>query len=148
MSNVSIAQWQNLGVRRPDGKPFPRPNDSARLLLPGGPTGPAFLVLPNFRAIKRYNNSDNYALVVGHLADRIRGGGPFATPWPADQLLSDQERQEIQSLLARRGYKVGTMDGKFGTQTRDAIRSFQAEAGLSSDGQATPDFLERLRASN
>jgi membrane-bound lytic murein transglycosylase B len=148
VKGATMAHWQGLGIRRANGQGFPRAGDTARLITPGGPTGPAFLVLPNFRVIKRYNNSDNYALVVGHLADRIRGGGPFVTPWPADQLLSLQERQEIQSRLARRGYPMGKIDGKFGPQTRDAIRAFQASAGLMADGNAGPATLERLRASN
>jgi membrane-bound lytic murein transglycosylase B len=148
MGAVSIAQWQKLGVTRANGKPFPRATDSGRLLLPAGPTGPAILVLPNFRVIKRYNNSDNYALAVGHLADRIRGGGAFVTPWPIDQLLTEPERVEIQALLNKRGFSVGPPDGKLGHGTREAIRAFQSSTGTAVDGQPTPDVLERLRAAN
>jgi membrane-bound lytic murein transglycosylase B len=85
---ATLAVWSRLGVRRPGGEPFPRPSDRATLLLVAGPHGPAFLVLRNFEVIKRYNASTNYALAVGHLADRIRGGGPFATPWPPEQALA------------------------------------------------------------
>ncbi|MGQ4273526.1 lytic murein transglycosylase [Terrihabitans sp. B22-R8] len=142
---ASLAQWQSLGVRRANGAAFPRPSDQGRLILPGGLTGPAFVVLPNFRVIKRYNNADNYALVVGHLADRIRGAGPFVTPWPEDQLLTQKEREEIQTHLSRRGYAIGTVDGKFGPQTRTAIRQFQAAAGLEPNGNGSLAMLERLR---
>jgi membrane-bound lytic murein transglycosylase B len=144
-ATATLAEWQRRGVRRPDSKPFPRPGDKGRLFLPGGPFGPAFLVLPNFRVIKRYNNSDNYALAVGHLADRIRGAGDFVTPWPLDQLMSQDERKEVQTLLTRSGYPVGAIDGKFGPKTRDAIRAFQADTGTAVDGRYTPDVLERLR---
>jgi membrane-bound lytic murein transglycosylase B len=82
---ATLATWSRLGVRRPGGQPFPRPDDRAELVLVAGQHGPAFLMLKNFFVIKRYNNSTNYALAVGHLADRIRGGGPFATPWPSEQ---------------------------------------------------------------
>ncbi|MFC5066958.1 lytic murein transglycosylase [Flaviflagellibacter deserti] len=148
MGAAPLSQWKAMGVRRAGDQDFPRPTDQGRLLLPGGPTGPAFLVLPNFRVIKRYNNSDNYALVVGHLADRIRGAGPFVAPWPADQLLTQPEREEIQRLLVQRGYPVGKVDGQFGAQTRDAIRRFQSRIGMYADGNATPSVLERLRAPN
>jgi membrane-bound lytic murein transglycosylase B len=146
MGAVSVAQWQKLGVTRANGKPFPRPGDVGRLLMPGGSSGPALLVLPNFRVIKRYNNSDNYALAVGYLSDRIRGGDPWVTPFPIDQLLTEAERMEIQKLLTKRGYKISKVDGQLGTETREAIRAFQKATDTAADGQPTPDVLERLRA--
>jgi membrane-bound lytic murein transglycosylase B len=144
-ATATLSQWQSMGVRRANGAGFPRGGDVGRLITPGGASGPAFLVLPNFRVIKRYNNSDNYALVVGHLADRIRGSGPFVTPWPEDQLLSQAERKEIQSLLGRLGYPIGVPDGKFGPQTRSAIRSFQEAKGLPANGNGSLAMLEHLR---
>lgn len=44
--------------------------------------GPRFTTTVNFRAIKRYNNSDAYAIGVGHLADRIAGGAKLQMPFP------------------------------------------------------------------
>lgn len=146
MGSVSVAQWQKLGVVRANGQPFPRPADTARLVMPGGTSGPALLALPNFRVIKRYNNSDNYALAVGYLADRIRGGDPWVTPFPIDQLLSETERMEIQKLLKSRGFPISKVDGQLGTETRSAIFAFQAETGTAADGLPTPDVLDRLRA--
>jgi peptidoglycan hydrolase-like protein with peptidoglycan-binding domain len=103
-------------------------------------------MLPNFRAIMKYNPSEAYALAIGHLADRLRGGGAIVQPWPRDQrVLSLAERTEMQQLLARRGFDVGEADGRFGARTRVAIRDFQASAGLVPDGFATVDLLERLR---
>ena len=144
--------------RSPNGRssasPAPTASRSRARPTPAGFSCPAarrvrrLLVLPNFRVIKRYNNSDNYALAVGHLADRIRGGGPFVTPWPIDQLLTEQERMEIQALLNKRGFHVGSPDGKLGQGTREAIRAFQSSTGTAVDGQPTPDVLERLRAAN
>ncbi len=78
----TIGKWQSLGIKRANGKPFPRLTDKAYLRLSSGKKGPAFLILPNFRSILRYNNSFAYALSVGHLADRLQGGGTFITPWP------------------------------------------------------------------
>ena len=40
-------------------------------IVPPAAGGPAFLLLPNFRVIKRYNNADAYALAVGHLGEDL-----------------------------------------------------------------------------
>ena len=56
----------------------PSPDDSAFLLMPAGAQGPAFLMVQNFQALMRYNPAEAYAIAIGHLADRLRGGGPFA----------------------------------------------------------------------
>lgn len=145
MGAVSLAHWMKLGVTRANGQAFPRPTDTARLVLPGGAGGPALLVLPNFRVIKRYNNSDNYALAVGYLSDRIRGGDPWATPFPIDQLLSEAERLEMQNLLKNKGFPISKVDGQLGNETRSAIHAFQSQTGTAADGLPTPDVLERLR---
>ncbi len=73
--------------------------------MPAGAKGPAFLLLTNFRVLKRYNNADAYALAVGHLADRLKGFGPMRGTWPGSELELDQAaREEVQRLLATRGF--------------------------------------------
>jgi lytic murein transglycosylase len=142
----SLAQWQHLGVRRPDGKAFPRPSDKAFLLAPAGADGPGFLMLANFRAILRYNPAESYALAIGHFADRLRGGAPFVQAWPRqERVLSRAERLELQQLLARRGFYRGDADGRLGGETRKALRSFQASIGAPADGFASSGALEQLR---
>ena len=75
----TLAQWQALGVRLPGGEPLPRENLRASVILPEkGTRAPAFLVYQNYRALMRWNRSHFFALAVGHLADRIDGGGPLA----------------------------------------------------------------------
>ena len=50
--------------------------------MPAGRNGPAFIVTPNFYVLKEYNESDLYALFIGHGADRIAGGDRrFAGSW-------------------------------------------------------------------
>lgn len=66
-----VGEWARLGVRAADGRPLARADTSAALLIPDGPAGDAFLVYANFGAIRRYNPSDYYALVVGLLGDTI-----------------------------------------------------------------------------
>jgi peptidoglycan hydrolase-like protein with peptidoglycan-binding domain len=95
----------------------------------------------------KYNPAEAYALAIGHLADRLRGGGPLAQAWPRDQrALSLSERYELQQLLARRGFNVGEPDGQLGGRSRGAIRDFQASIGLIPDGFASVDILQRLRS--
>ena len=81
---------------------FPRLGDKAALYLPAGRNGPAFLVLNNFRSILRYNNAATYALAVGHLSDRLRGGGAFIKSWPTKHKpLARDERLELQQTVNR-----------------------------------------------
>jgi lytic murein transglycosylase len=143
---MPLAQWDQMGVRRAGGQPFPNPGEKAYLLAPAGAEGPGFLMLQNFRVIMKYNPAEAYALAIGHFADRLRGGAPFVQPWPRqERVLSRTERLELQQLLAQRGYYRGTPDGQFGGETRQALRSFQAAIGAPADGFATGEVLERLR---
>ena len=143
---MTIAQWEGLGVKRAGDRPFPRPSEKAFLLLPAGARGPAFLMLQNFRVIMKYNPAEAYALAIGHLADRLRGGGPFVQAWPREErALSMSERFEMQQLLARRGYDIGEPYGLLGPRTRIAIRNFQVATGQIPDGFASSVVLDRLR---
>src|SRR6266702_4270749 len=102
---MTLRQWESLGVRRAGGGSFREPDARAYLLLPGGARGPAFLMLQNVRVIMKYNPAEAYALAIGHLADRLRGGGPLVQTWRRDQrVLTRSERYELQQLLAQRGY--------------------------------------------
>ena len=66
-----VGEWARLGVRAAGGRPLAPANTPAALLLPDGPAGDSFLVYANFGAIRRYNPSDYYALVVGLLGDTL-----------------------------------------------------------------------------
>ena len=57
----TYAAWQALGVTRADGEAFPQPKATARPWVPV-PGGPAFLLGPNFFAVRSYNPSMNYTL--------------------------------------------------------------------------------------
>ena len=144
---LTLREWQRLGIVRAGGKPFPRPEDRAFLLVPAGIQGPGFLMLHNFRVIMRYNPSEAYALAIGYLADRLRGAGAFVQAWPRyEKVLSRNERLELQQLLERHGFDVGKPDGRLGARTRAAIRGFQARIGRVPDGFASASLLKRLRA--
>lgn len=146
LERAPLSQWQAMGIQRVSGRPFPRPSDVGRLYMPAGAAGPTFLLLPNFDVIKRYNNSDSYALAVGHLADRIIGTGGFATPWPAgDYALTKAQRAELQTLLGRAGFDAGSPDGVVGPKTRAAVMAYQSRVGLPADGHISGRLLDRLK---
>lgn len=141
-----LAEWSRLGIRRIDGGALSEAGQAA-LLLPAGVTGPAFIVFRNFNAIYSYNAAESYALAIAHLSDRLRGGGPFATPWPTDDPgLSRAERRELQQRLIDQGYDVGAADGAIGPRTRAAIEAFQKSAALPVDGRAGQRVLQAVRS--
>ncbi|RDV01800.1 lytic murein transglycosylase [Undibacter mobilis] len=147
-SRASFAEWTRLGVRRADGKPFPRDAadiGEAVLFFPSGIKGPAFIVTGNFLVLKDYNNSDAYAIAVGHLADRLHGGLPFRAAWPKDDRpLSRDLRIALQKRLATLGYKVAEFEGHIDFDIRDYIRAEQKKNGMVPDGNPTIALLEKI----
>ena len=144
----SVAEWLQLGVSLPNGAKVPAGSEnlSAALLLPAGYRGPAFLVLDNFRAILKYNNSSSYALAVGLLSERFGGGGVIRGDWPKDELpLSRSQRIDLQTALSANGYDAGNPDGIIGANTRKAIRAAQQALGWPADGYPTVKLLESLQ---
>jgi lytic murein transglycosylase len=143
-SRGSFDDWRKLGVRRADGKAFPAKGGGI-LFFPSGANGPGFIVTENFDVLKQYNNSDAYAIAVGHLADRLAGGAPFKGQWPADDHpLSREARIALQKKLAALGYKVKEFQGHVDFDLRDDIRREQKKFGMVPDGNPTPALLEKL----
>jgi membrane-bound lytic murein transglycosylase B len=142
----TFREWAARGVTRADGGALPDAG-TGYLLFPSGAAGPAFLVTENFNVIKRYNNSDVYALAVAHLADRIAGGPRIRTPWPGnDPQLSRNQRIALQKRLAAMGYKVADFQGRIDFDIRDAVRIEQKKLGMRPDGHPTAALLERIGA--
>ena len=52
----------------------------------------------------------------------------------------------LQTALRSLGYYTSTIDGIYGKGTRDAVKVFQADNGLSADGVAGPKTLSKLEA--
>jgi membrane-bound lytic murein transglycosylase B len=139
------ADWLAMGVRLPGGG-LPPDFGRAAVLLPAGARGPAFMIYPNFFAIARYNTADAYVVGVGHLADRLAGGGPIGAGWPREErLLSLPERVELQQRLTAAGFDTRGADGKIGPNTIAAVAAFQRARGLLADGFATARLLDLLR---
>ncbi len=144
--SLSLKKWEGLGVARASGKPFRNTGDRAQLKVPDGRAGPSFLMLKNFFVIKAYNSSDKYALAVGLLADEIAGGSGLVQDWQRPfTKLSFEERQELQQRLSANGYYEGKFDGKIGEGSKLAIKAFQAQVGLETDGHPSLEVLKNLR---
>lgn len=145
----SVADWSARGVRRVDGDTWgASTNLQSQLFLPAGAAGPALLLHPNFGVIRRYNNSDRYALVVALLARTLDGrSGSLVRDWPVQAgSLSREQTVELQTLLNGLGYDSGGVDGLFGSGTRRAVRAFQAAENLPADGFPTAALLNQVRA--
>ena len=145
-SKRPMSEWIARGLRRADGSPLPAQLGNAGLMTPAGAQGPGFLVLRNFDALFSYNAAESYGLAIAHLADRLRGGSPFTTPWPTDDPgLSRAERRELQGLLVMRGHDIGAIDGALGDRSRAAIRVEQQRLGQEATGRGGQKILRALR---
>jgi len=129
-----ISEWMKLGVARVKGRQFSedRLGDPAFLVLPAGLKGPAFLATNNFSVLKLYNNSDVYAIFVGHVADMIAANAPveFAGTWEPVERLPRDRIQRFQEVLVAKGHDVGKVDGLAGFKTRRSIGLEEQKLGL------------------
>jgi hypothetical protein len=53
-------------------------------------------------------------------------------------------RNRVQNLLSMLGYDPGAVDGVYGEQTREAIKSFQRQEGIPVDGLLSQELLDQL----
>lgn len=142
----TLSEWQRLGFRRPNGKPFPHLDQNAILKLPAQKNGPAFLAMKNFYILKRYNNADAYALAVGLLADQISGKKGLVSRWPRPiDSLDFNEKMELQRLLQQKGYYSSAIDGALGPASREAINKWQMATGRVGDNTTNREILDLLR---
>ncbi len=143
---LRFVQWRSIGVTNASGQSFSQPQRLASLFIPAGRFGPAFLVTHNFNIIKKYNKSLSYALSVAQLSRLLAGGESIRIAWPRDdKALSTEQIKEIQTLLNQKNHNAGVIDGKIGSKTREAVRTWQLENGYPGDGYINIDLLEALR---
>ncbi|MDQ6435717.1 lytic murein transglycosylase [Mesorhizobium sp. LHD-90] len=143
-----IADWGKMGISRVSGKPFPASElrGGGFLMMPAGRSGPAFIVTPNFYVLKEYNESDLYALFIGHGADRIAGGDKtFAGRWGKVGGLYRSDIAGLQKALEAKGYDVGGADGLPGFKTRRSIGDWQAKNGRAATCFPDTELVEALR---
>jgi membrane-bound lytic murein transglycosylase B len=133
-----LSAWALDSVRPAEGEWAP--DDlyrTARLVIPAGARGPAFLAFGNFDALMRYNNSTAYGLGVAYLAKRLSDGVTPPGGWPEnDPPITRSQARDLQEALTALGYNTQGVDGIVGANTRAALRRFQADNGLVADGYA------------
>lgn len=138
--------WSKLGVTYPDGRKIASDETPVSLVLPMGRLGPAFLAYRNFDVYLKWNQSLNYGITAAYLATRIAGAPPMGRGNGEAKGLDMAEMKELQTIMAKRGFKVGEPDGKLGAGTRVAARQMQLKAGMPADGYPTPELLQAARA--
>ena len=74
--------------------------------------------------------------------------GPAGKEAPAANTASSLKpsTREIQQALKNAGFYQGSLDGKMGPSTRDAVKEFQRVHGLSDDGVVGKRTWAKLRA--
>lgn len=131
---MAISEWRKLGIKQANNATLPISDIQARLRVPAGHEGPAFLTYDNFNIIMRWNNSEFYAIAVGQLANQIAGGVGLVANLPQIENFRIADIAKIQNKLNTLGYDVGPADGIMGPATREGIRQFQADNKLVADG--------------
>ena len=143
-ADYSVDEWRQLGVRMADGGDLPKSDLKGRLLLPASASGPAFLLYENFDIIMKWNRSEFYALSVGHLSDRIVGGGDLVRPPSASAVVKTRIIKKLQQVLTDQGYDTRGVDGVMGPSTRAAISAYQSDHQMIADGFPSLELIQRL----
>ena len=144
----AISTWASAGATRVSGRPFPDHERRRKgyLLMPAGRYGPAFIATPNFYVLKEYNESDAYALFIGHLADRLAyTNKPLVARWRDPGDFSRRAVQQMQERLVAAGYDVGGADGLVGFKTRTAIGQWQERHNRQATCYPDETLLRQIR---
>lgn len=136
------SEWTAAGVKG-IGRDLPADGLEAALLLPMGRKGPAFLAYPNFYVFLDWNSSLVYSTSAAYFATRL-DGAPKVTRGGTIDTLSFDEIKRLQTILAKRNYDVGKIDGIIGEKTREAVRDVQLKLGLPADSYPTKELLAKL----
>ncbi len=145
----SLDIWKQAGITPVQTWPQHLLSEEARLYLPAGAQGPAFLTFKNFDVVKRYNNADAYALSVCRLAERLKGRPSLVQSWPRhERTLKRFEVKQIQTRLKSLGFDPGPPDGVVGRQTREAAKAYQRAHRLIPDGFIGNSLYQRLIKEN
>jgi len=67
----SLAQWQDLGVRRYEGQDLPNVDIQASVVIPDDENGRVYLAYNNYKVLMHWNRSYYFATAVSYLSERI-----------------------------------------------------------------------------
>lgn len=142
-----VSRWVKAGVRRVSGRPFPKSElkQTGFLMMPAGRYGPAFIATKNFYTLKTYNESDLYALFIGHLADRYGRNKALVGKWRDVSGFTRLQVHGMQERMIKRGYDVGGADGLVGFKTRRSIGKWQEKAGIAATCFPDKRLVGRIR---
>ncbi|SEH08998.1 lytic murein transglycosylase [Candidatus Venteria ishoeyi] len=145
----SIKNWHKLGVKKANGQPLSiNSKMKGSIILPSGIKGPAFLVFHNFRVIRDWNRSINYALTIGYLSDRLIGGRRLVGKAPkGEKALSREQALSLQRNLNKLGFYKEKIDGMIGLKSRHAIREYQRTQGMPADAYPSPQLILQVQKS-
>lgn len=140
-----LNHFKKLGITKSFKRPLPNYDTQAKLILPAGHLGPAFLVYDNYSLFLKWNFSQNYALTVGLLADQLvnidhKLSNYSKAPYP----FTNQNLEVLQQKLQENGFDTGKPDGILGPKTRLAIQKYQLKHGLVGDGFPNPEVFKKL----
>ena len=137
----TVSAWKKAGVE------VSGINDEWKgsVIVPEGHRGQAYLVFDNFKIIMHWNKSENYALAVGLLADKIQNkklsqniGITYGYK------LTKQDVKKIQSFINRQKIAEVDIDGVLGGKTRQAIQKTQKLFKMPADGYPDYRLLENI----
>ncbi len=137
------SEWVAAGVKGAGGA-LPSDSLEAALLLPMGRNGPAFLAYPNFDVFLGWNSSLVYSTTAAYFATRMDGAPRVSRGKGPINSLSVAEIKQLQTILTKRGYNVGKIDGIIGELTREAVKDVQVKLGLPADSYPTKELLAKL----
>lgn len=145
--NRFISVWRDLGVLPYHGGNFADNGlmMEAKLYVPAGANGPKLLTFKNFDVIKRYNNSNSYAMGIATLGLNLSGKQGITAPWPeGDTALSRTQKTQLQTALTQLGFDTKGIDGQIGPNSIRAIRAWQSANGVIPDGYVESKLYTRI----
>lgn len=96
-----------------------------------------------------YPGYSYYPYASQYYGDRYYGDSYYGDTYYGNRYYGSSDpraTKALQAALARRGYYHGSVDGLWGPETRNAIRSFQAHQGLPVTGQVDGRLIRALQS--
>ena len=135
----TIKAWKQAGINIKGLKD----DQKVALIVPDGRRGQAYLVLPNFHVIMEWNRSENYALAVGLLADKIKNPHlPASAPSKTGRKLAKHDILKVQKFIISQKIDNIEADGNLGLKTRLAVQKLQKRFAFPADGYPDGQLLE------
>lgn len=143
-----LSHFKKLGITKSYNRPLPNYDTQAKLILPSGHLGPAFLVYDNFSIIMKWNYSQSYALAVGLLADQLININHGLDAYSAEpHHFTNEHLKLLQEKLLAKGFDIGKPDGIWGPKSRKIMQQYQLKNKLVADGFPNQEVFNALSVS-